>query len=86
MFLGGMIELGEESIAEHQSLVNTINTPGINNVVLVGGDFAHVDHNATFFTDAAQASEWIKQNPPSNALILIKGSRGIKMEKLLDAL
>jgi UDP-N-acetylmuramoyl-tripeptide--D-alanyl-D-alanine ligase len=62
-----------------------INKTGIKNVVLVGGDFAHVDHNATFFTDAVQVSEWIKQNPPSNALILIKGSRGIKMEKLLDS-
>jgi UDP-N-acetylmuramoyl-tripeptide--D-alanyl-D-alanine ligase len=86
MFLGGMMELGEESIAEHQSLVNMINTTGINNVILVGGDFAHVEHNSTFLPDAAQAAEWIKQNPPSNALILIKGSRGIKMEKLLDSL
>jgi UDP-N-acetylmuramoyl-tripeptide--D-alanyl-D-alanine ligase len=63
-----------------------IKKTGIKNVLLVGGDFAHVDHHATFFTDAAQTTEWIKQNPPSNALILIKGSRGIKMEKLLDAL
>jgi UDP-N-acetylmuramoyl-tripeptide--D-alanyl-D-alanine ligase len=85
MFLGGMMELGEESIAEHQSLVEMINRTGIKNVVLVGGDFAHVDHHATFFTDAAQATEWIKQNTPSNALILIKGSRGIKMEKLLES-
>jgi len=85
MFLGGMMELGEESIAEHQSLVNMIKTTGIKHVVLVGGDFAHVDHHCTYFPDAAQAAEWIKQNPPSNALILIKGSRGIKMEKLLDS-
>lgn len=86
MFLGGMMELGEESIAEHQSLVNMIKTTGINNVVLVGGDFAHVEHNRTYLTDAAQAADWIRQNSPSNALILIKGSRGIKMEKLLDSL
>ena len=85
MFLGGMMELGEESIAEHQALVDMIKTTGIKHVVLVGGDFAHVDHHCTYFPDAAQAAEWIKQNPPSNALILIKGSRGIKMEKLLDS-
>jgi UDP-N-acetylmuramoyl-tripeptide--D-alanyl-D-alanine ligase len=86
MFLGGMMELGEESIGEHQSLVDLIKTTGIRNVVLVGGDFAHVDHHCTFLPDAAQAATWIKENTPSNALILIKGSRGIKMEKLLDSL
>jgi UDP-N-acetylmuramoyl-tripeptide--D-alanyl-D-alanine ligase len=86
MFLGGMMELGEESIAEHQSLVEMIKATNINNVVLVGGDFAHVEHNCTYLTDAAQAADWIRQNSPSNALILIKGSRGIKMEKLLDSL
>lgn len=85
MFLGGMMELGQESIAEHQSLIDMIKTTGIRNVVLVGGDFAHVDHHCTYFPDAAQAAEWIKLNPPSNALLLIKGSRGIKMEKLLDS-
>lgn len=85
MFLGGMMELGEESINEHQSLVEMIKTTGINNVVLVGGDFAHVDHHCRYFPDADQAAEWIRQNPPSNAIILIKGSRGIKMEKLLDS-
>ncbi len=86
MFLGGMMELGEESIAEHQSLVEMIKATNINNVVLVGGDFAHVDHPFTYFPNAAQTAEWIKQNPPANALLLIKGSRGIKMEKLLESL
>jgi len=86
MFLGGMMELGEESIAEHQSLVEMIKATNINNVVLVGGDFAHVDHPFTYFPNAAETAEWIKQNPPANALLLIKGSRGIKMEKLLESL
>jgi UDP-N-acetylmuramoyl-tripeptide--D-alanyl-D-alanine ligase len=86
MFLGGMMELGEESIGEHQSLVDMIKKTEIKNVVLVGGDFAFVDHNCIYLPDAAQAADWIRQNHPSDALILIKGSRGIKMEKLLDAL
>lgn len=85
MFLGGMMELGAESMQEHQSLVDMIKKTEIKNTVLVGGDFAHVDHNFIYLSDAAQAAEWIRQNPPSSALILIKGSRGIKMEKLLDA-
>ena len=86
LFLGGMMELGEESIKEHQSLVEMIIKTGMQQVVLVGGDFAFVEHPFTYCKDAAMAADRIRSNPPENALLLIKGSRGIKMEKLLDAL
>ena len=86
MFLGGMMELGEDSIKEHQLLVELILKTGILQVVLVGGDFAFVEHPFTYCNDATMAADWIRNHPPSNALLLIKGSRGIKMEKLLDAL
>ena len=85
MFLGGMMELGEDSIKEHQSLVEMIIKTGIPKVVLVGGDFAFVEHPFTYCKDTAMAAEWVRSNLPTNALILIKGSRGIKMEKLLDS-
>jgi UDP-N-acetylmuramoyl-tripeptide--D-alanyl-D-alanine ligase len=86
MFLGGMMELGEDSIKEHQSLVELIMQTGIRQVVLVGGDFAFVEHPFIYCTDVSKAAEWIRNNAPSNALLLIKGSRSIRMEKLLDAL
>lgn len=86
MFLGGMMELGEDSIKEHQSIVDIINATGIKHVVLVGGDFAFVEHSFIYCADATKATEWIRNNLPSNALVLIKGSRSIKMEKLLEAL
>ena len=85
MFLGGMMELGADSIKEHQSLVEMIIKTGIKQVVLVGGDFAFVEHPFTYCKDAAMAAEWIRSNPPADALLLIKGSRGIRMEKLLDS-
>ncbi len=86
IFLGGMMELGEDSVKEHQELVNSINRSGIEHVVLVGGDFKHTLHSHLLFEDIHAASEWLKENKPNNALILIKGSRSMKMEKLLEVL
>jgi UDP-N-acetylmuramoyl-tripeptide--D-alanyl-D-alanine ligase len=52
----------------------------------VGGDFAVVKHPYHFFENVTAAADWLKANLPSNAQLLIKGSRSIKMEKLLDVL
>ena len=58
----------------------------LNNCFLVGGDFAVVKHPYHFFENVTAAADWLKANLPSNAQLLIKGSRSIKMEKLLDVL
>jgi UDP-N-acetylmuramoyl-tripeptide--D-alanyl-D-alanine ligase len=86
LFLGGMMELGKDSIEEHQSLIGLLTRLKLNNTTLVGGDFAHVNHPFQFFENVSAASEWLKNNLPSNAHLLIKGSRSTKMEKLLDVL
>lgn len=86
LFLGGMMELGKDSIEEHQSLIGLLTRLKLNNITLVGGDFAHVNHPFQFFENVNAASEWLKNNLPSNAHLLIKGSRSTKMEKLLDVL
>ena len=86
LFLGGMMELGKDSIEEHQSLIGLLTRFKLNNTTLVGGDFAHVNHPFQFFENVSAASDWLKNNLPSNAHLLIKGSRSTKMEKLLDVL
>lgn len=86
LFLGGMMELGKDSIEEHQSLIELLARLKLNNIVLVGGDFAHVKHSFQFFENVTAAAEWLKNNLPSNAHLLIKGSRSTKMEKLLEVL
>jgi UDP-N-acetylmuramoyl-tripeptide--D-alanyl-D-alanine ligase len=86
LFLGGMMELGKESIEEHQSLVGLLTRLKLNNTILVGGDFAHVKHPFPFFENVTSAASWLKDNLPSNAQLLIKGSRSTKMEKLLEVL
>jgi UDP-N-acetylmuramoyl-tripeptide--D-alanyl-D-alanine ligase len=86
LFLGGMMELGKDSIEEHQSLIGLLTRLKLNNTILVGGDFAHVNHPFQFFENVTAAAEWLKDNLPNNAHLLIKGSRSTKMEKLLDVL
>jgi UDP-N-acetylmuramoyl-tripeptide--D-alanyl-D-alanine ligase len=84
LFLGGMMELGDYSIQEHADIVDLLLKLNLHNVVLVGGDFENTIHPFTFFKTAAEAENWVKENSPNNSLILIKGSRSVKMEKILE--
>lgn len=85
LILGGMMELGEESIAEHKSIINIINYYSWNNVILVGGDFKNVSNNFIYFNTADEAEAWIKQQHFQQSYFLIKGSRSIQLEKVLKA-
>ena len=55
-------------------------------VILVGGDFLKVDHTYRKFNSPTEAGEWLQNTKPQNAFFLIKGSRSMQMEKLLDYL
>ncbi|MBK8611519.1 MAG: UDP-N-acetylmuramoyl-tripeptide--D-alanyl-D-alanine ligase [Chitinophagaceae bacterium] len=84
LMLGGMMELGLESIAEHQKLIELINKNNWKQVVLVGGDFKQVTHNYTYFENAEQARDWFIDQHFQDTVILIKGSRSTNMEKVLE--
>jgi UDP-N-acetylmuramoyl-tripeptide--D-alanyl-D-alanine ligase len=84
LMLGGMKELGQDSIMEHQQLVELIKQYSWKQVVLVGGDFQLTDHPYIFLPDSTTARDWFKEQQFTNTHILIKGSRGIAMEKILE--
>jgi UDP-N-acetylmuramoyl-tripeptide--D-alanyl-D-alanine ligase len=84
LLLGAMAELGDESLAEHQSLVNLISQFPWKQVVLVGGDFLKLKHPFLQFENAEEAGKWVKLQNIQNSFLLVKGSRSIKMEKILD--
>jgi UDP-N-acetylmuramoyl-tripeptide--D-alanyl-D-alanine ligase len=84
LMLGGMMELGDTSIAEHQALLHLIEQYHWEAVVLVGGDFAKLTHPFTYFADAQQAKEWLQSKNPQQSLILLKGSRSMQMEKVIQ--
>jgi UDP-N-acetylmuramoyl-tripeptide--D-alanyl-D-alanine ligase len=84
LLLGGMMELGNESLAEHKALVELISKYSWKKVVLVGGDFNLFPHNYLFFKNSTEAKEWLHQQHISNATLLIKGSRSMQMEKIIE--
>lgn len=86
LWIGAMKEMGKDELQEHTELVAFIGQYQWDNVILVGREFENITHAYQHFTDSTQAAEYIKQHPPHDASILIKGSRGSKMEVLLDAL
>ena len=81
--LGGMMELGEESVQEHKNIIALIGSYKWNAVVLVGGDFGKIDHGYTFFNNSIEAAAWLQRQHFENTYFLIKGSRSMAMEKVL---
>lgn len=84
LLLGAMAELGNESIPEHEAIVSLLQQHSWNNVVLVGGDFLNIKHPFLSFTNAAEAKIWLQQQQLKNSHLLIKGSRSMKMETVLE--
>ncbi|MDB5230672.1 MAG: UDP-N-acetylmuramoyl-tripeptide--D-alanyl-D-alanine ligase [Chitinophagaceae bacterium] len=84
LFLGGMMELGTESIDEHEKLVQLIQQFPWDKVVLVGGDFKKIKHSFEYFDNSGDAANWFKSSGIENAYILLKGSRSMQMEKMIQ--
>ena len=84
LLLGGMMEMGNESIAEHKALIDLISLYTWQEVVLVGGDFNKTAHPYRYFNNSTEAKEWLQLQDLKNAQLLIKGSRSMQMEKVVE--
>ncbi len=84
LLLGGMMELGNDSKQEHEQIIDLIKKSAWDNVVLVGPQFNEIKNPYINFSSSAEAKEWFVSQAFSNANILIKGSRSMQMEKILD--
>ena len=93
LILGDMLELGEWSAEAHQNILRKADKVA-NEIILVGKEFAaahavvgeELESNYSLYPTTAEASESLNKKPISNALILLKGSRGIALEKLIENL
>jgi UDP-N-acetylmuramoyl-tripeptide--D-alanyl-D-alanine ligase len=84
--LGDMLELGTESEKEHQHIVSILHQQSNTKAILIGPLFSKVTGNSSTlkFDSSKDAAVYLSQHPPVNSTILIKGSRGIKLETLVD--
>ena len=87
MILGDMFELGEETIIEHQKIIDQCLKLVVSNVFLVGKIFNAINNTKyTSFDSTGDLVELLKTQAIEDAFILIKGSRGMKLEQVVDCL
>ncbi|OFX21690.1 MAG: UDP-N-acetylmuramoyl-tripeptide--D-alanyl-D-alanine ligase [Bacteroidetes bacterium GWA2_31_9] len=86
LIIGDMLELGHISESEHITVIELISKLLFKNVLLVGKTFTKVNTNSNFktFANVDELTTYLQQNPIQNNFILIKGSRGIKLEKVFE--
>ncbi len=85
--IGDMLELGDESYAEHRAIVDLIDELNVTGMT-VGTEFSYFqsEHIEQEFGSAKELIEFLKTNPLKGKLILLKGSRGIGLEVLEEYL
>lgn len=84
LMLGGMMELGNDSIKEHTDIVNLVISRPWYKVVLVGKDYINLPAPIIHFHTTDEAKHWYQKEQLENAQVLIKGSRSMQMEKVLE--
>jgi UDP-N-acetylmuramoyl-tripeptide--D-alanyl-D-alanine ligase len=88
LILGDMLELGDKSEEEHLKLLETLKSLKPEKVFLVGSTFQKISAGTDIksFHDVEKLREYLKTEPLKGSLILIKGSRGMTLEKIYDLL
>ncbi len=87
--IGDMFELGEESHEEHKSIITYLKSNSIVECYFIGNDFYSnklENPNFHFYKDFNSFTDFLKENPFQNKTLLIKGSRGMALERTLEYL
>jgi UDP-N-acetylmuramoyl-tripeptide--D-alanyl-D-alanine ligase len=87
--LGDMYELEGEAPAEHEAVARLATGLGLDEVLLCGALFASARQaapSARYFESRQRLMEYVKAHPPGNSLILVKASRGMGLESVLEVL
>lgn len=87
--LGDMFELGKESESEHEIIINLVNQLGLKSY-FIGDRFFEKAGLSTkeqkFFKSKDEFKKYLDVNPIENQLVILKGSRGIGLEQLVEKL
>ena len=83
-FLGDMFELGKTAAQEHQNIAELAAELKFNEVFLVGQNFNETTTSLPRFESYDKLSAYLSEHPIERSSLLIKGSRGMALERLLD--
>jgi len=86
VILGDMFELGATQLEEHQAIVDIVEKLGFDNAYFVGEIFFKTKATSMLFKNFEELFTKLKTNPLKNQSILIKGSRGMQLERLLEVI
>lgn len=94
--LGDMLELGEDSQTEHVTVIKKALSSGMDMICLVGTEFGQAldslkddrlsGETVKWFADSQTLATWLEGQDINGATVLIKGSRGTRMEKTVQSL
>jgi UDP-N-acetylmuramoyl-tripeptide--D-alanyl-D-alanine ligase len=83
VILGDMFELGTESLHEHQTIVDLATSFNFDHTFFVGEHFHQTTTEKHQFRNYEQLEAYLKENRLTQQSILIKGSRGMRLERIL---
>lgn len=89
VILGEMLELGQESAKAHEELVELACKGHFSHLFLVGNNFEHCREKCNFITwfkDTETLLEYLKQHPVKDSFVFVKGSRGNRLERIVEYL
>jgi len=86
VILGDMFELGEDSAKEHQAIADLATNLKFKHVFLVGENFSLTQTKSHQFKGFKELKNYLLTNALKGYSILIKGSRGMKLERVLEIL
>jgi UDP-N-acetylmuramoyl-tripeptide--D-alanyl-D-alanine ligase len=94
LILGDMFEMGAEAATEHEAVIKKAMETPVDERIFIGKEFQNAGHtmdlgpwsldSKTFYATAEDAIAGLKASPIKNSTILIKGSRGMALERLVE--
>lgn len=86
IILGDMFELGDTSVLEHQNIADFADSLNFDSIFFVGTNFFSTNTKHQKFKTFTDIENHLITNTLKNNFILIKGSRGMQLERLLDSI
>ena len=88
LILGDMLEMGRDALTEHKKIISFLSEKKIKNILLIGEYFSKANDNPVYksFRNTDVFFKWLKANPVKSHYILIKGSRVMQLENVVEFL